>query len=305
MTSTHQLKASARSRWGAALHHPSQSHGWARRFNLMLSVLILANVVAVVIDTMPSLSVDATAALDWFEKFSFSLFAIEYLVRVWTCVELARFSPPVRGRLRYMVGILPLIDLAVLLSFFAPFDLRFLRLVRIVRLLRVLHLQQYEEPLQAIGAAIAARRQLLVIAVVAMMMLMFFAAAGMYFIEHDVQPTVFSSIPAAMWWAVMTLTTVGYGDVLPVTPLGKFFAAVIATGGIAVFAMPMAIVTAAILEVDVRAREETENRQNELLTDTRATHGKPVDTRATRKAGASNPRVATVETGHRATKRCR
>ena len=161
---------------------------------------------------------------------------------------------------------LALVDLAVLLSYFAPFDLRFLwlmRIVRLLRLLRVLHLQEYEKPVKAIGAAIAVRKQLLVIAVVAMLMLMFFAAAGMYYIERGVQPKAFSSIPAAMWWAVMTLTTVGYGDVISATPLGKFFAALIATGGIAVFAMPMAIITAAILEVDARERREAKQDSNQ------------------------------------------
>lgn len=264
MSSLQTARLRLRHRCGVALHTPSQSHGWGRRFNLLLSLLIFANVVAVVVDTLPTLSAETRSWLDAFEKFSFSLFALEYVMRVWTSVEVARYAKPMFGKFRYVVSVLALVDLAVLLSYFAPFDLRFLRLLRIVRLLRVLHLQEYEKPVKAIGAAIVARKQLLVIAVVAMLMLMFFAAAGMYYIEHDAQPKVFSSIPAAMWWAVMTLTTVGYGDVIPATPLGKFFAAVIATCGIAVFAMPMAIVTAAILDVDARARRDWKRESSEL-----------------------------------------
>ncbi|TAG49979.1 MAG: two pore domain potassium channel family protein [Betaproteobacteria bacterium] len=110
---------------------------------------------------------------------------------------------------------------------------------------------EYDKPLRAIGRSIRARRKLLVIAFVAMLMMIFFAASGMYFIEREAQPKAFASIPDAMWWAVMTLTTVGYGDVYPITALGKFFAAIIATCGIAVFALPMAILTAAILDVKV------------------------------------------------------
>lgn len=234
---------------GSTLHNPSHTRGGARLFNQLLGALILANVVAVVIDTLPQLPLGLRTFLEAFEAISFAIFAIEYGARLWSCVEVVRFSDPVKGRLRYAVRLLPLVDLAVLLSYFAPFDLRFLRLIRIVRLLRVLHLQHYEQPLKAIGGALSARKPMLVVALVAMFMLMFFSAAGMYYIEHDTQPAVFSSIPAAMWWAVMTLTTVGYGDVIPLTPLGKVFAAIIATCGIAVFAMPMAIVTAAILDV--------------------------------------------------------
>lgn len=140
-----------RHRWSVALHTPSQSHGWGRRFNVLLSLLILANVAAVVIDTQPTLSGEMRSWLDIFEKVSFSLFAIEYLARVWACVEVARYAKPIAGRVRYAMSVLPLVDLAVLLSFFAPFDLRFLRLMRIVRLLRVLHLQEYEKPVKAIG----------------------------------------------------------------------------------------------------------------------------------------------------------
>jgi voltage-gated potassium channel len=235
--------------WGHALHEPATARGWAKHFNRLLTFFIVATVAAMVVNTMPDIDPKLHAALDVLENVSFVVFAIEYVARLWTAVEMPRFAAPVVGRFHYAMRFLPLVDLAVLLSYFAPFDLRFLRLLRIVRLLRVLRLADYEAPLRAIGRGIAARRHLLVIAIVAMMTVMFFAAAGMYYIEHDAQPKHFSSIPATMWWAIMTLTTIGYGDVYPITPLGKFFAAVIATCGISVFAMPMAIVTAAILEV--------------------------------------------------------
>lgn len=204
-----------------------------------------------VVDTVPELPPIWHAALGVFETASFAIFSLEYLARVWSIVEVPKFANPVTGRSRFALRFLPLIDLVALLSYFAPFDLRFLRLLRVVRLLRVLHLSEYDKPMRAIGRSIRARRKLLVIALVAMLIMIFFAASGMYFIEREAQPKAFASIPAAMWWAVMTLTTVGYGDVYPITPLGKFFAAIIATGGIAVFALPMAIITAAILDVKV------------------------------------------------------
>ena len=254
MNSSAKVPNAFRHRWAQALHHPSGPRSGGRLFNLTLSILIFANVLAVVIETLPDLPAEWMRGFDTVEKVSLVLFALEYVARVWTSVEEPKFSAPIGGRLRYITQLLPLIDLLVLLSFFAPFDLRFLRLVRIVKMLRVLHLDEFVQPLHEVWQAIKVRRHLLVIAFVAMMMLMFFAAAGMYYIEHEAQPKVFSSIPAAMWWAVMTLTTVGYGDAIPHTPLGKFFAAVIATCGIGVFALPMAILTAAILDVDVHRR---------------------------------------------------
>jgi voltage-gated potassium channel len=213
--------------------------------------LIFLNVVAMVVDTVPSLPQAWHDALALFETVSFAVFAMEYVARVWSAVDLEKFRAPTMGRLRFALRVLPLVDLLALLSYFAPFDLRFLRLLRVVRLLRVLHLTEYDKPMRAIGRSIRARKKLLVISFVSMMIMIFFAASAMYFIERHAQPKAFASIPDAMWWAVMTLTTVGYGDVYPVTPLGKFFAAIIATCGIAVFALPMAIITAAILEVNV------------------------------------------------------
>jgi voltage-gated potassium channel len=245
-----------RREWGLALHEPATARGWARAFNQLLTFFIVATVVAMVVNTIPDLDPQINAALDTLENTSFAVFAVEYVLRVWTAVEKPRFAAPFAGRFRYCMRFLPLVDLMVLLSYFAPFDLRFLRLLRIVRLLRVVHLTAYDAPMRAVGRGIVARRHLLVIAIVAMLTTMFFAAAGMYYIEHDVQPKQFSSIPATMWWAIMTLTTIGYGDVYPITPLGKFFAAVIATCGISVFAMPMAIITAAILDVKIDARDD-------------------------------------------------
>jgi voltage-gated potassium channel len=239
-----------RHRTANILHRPESPSALGRRVNLVLGLLIFLNVVAMVVDTVPTLPQAWHDALAVFETVSFVVFAIEYVSRVWSVVEIERFRKPAVGRLKYAARLLPLVDLAALLSYFAPFDLRFLRLLRVVRLLRVLHLSQYDAPMRAIGRSIRARQKLLVIAVVAMLIMIFFAASGMYFIEREAQPKAFASIPDAMWWAVMTLTTVGYGDVYPVTPFGKIFAAIIATCGIAVFALPMAIITAAILELE-------------------------------------------------------
>jgi voltage-gated potassium channel len=241
-----------RHRTARVLHYPDSRSKAGRWINLSLAVFILLSVLALVIDTVPDLPPGWHEGLRILEKVFFAVFLVEYLARLWSIVEVPRFDSPVGGRLRFSMRLLPLIDLAVLLSYFAPFDLRFLRMLRVVRLLGVLHLKRYEKPLRAIGASIRSRKRLLVISVAAMLLMIFFAASGMYFIERDAQPKAFSSIPASLWWAVMTLTTVGYGDIYPVTVLGKIFAGVIATCGIAVFALPMAIVTAAILDVDVK-----------------------------------------------------
>ena len=129
-----------------------------------------------------------------------------------------------------------------------PFDLRFLRIARMVRLLKVMRLEHLDESMQRISGALRRRRALLIIALTVMVACIYAAASLLYQIEHNAQPRVFTSIPATFWWAMETLTTIGYGDMIPMTPLGKICAGLISVFGIGIFALPTAIVTAAIVE---------------------------------------------------------
>jgi voltage-gated potassium channel len=145
-----------------------------------------------------------------------------------------------------------LIDLMAILPFYLPFllpaDLIFLRSARLMRLMRVLKLGRYSDAIQVFFRVVRLKKEQLVVAGFGVGILLIFASSLMYYFEHEAQPSVFGSIPHAMWWAIITLTTVGYGDVYPVTDMGRFLAAVIALLGIGMFALPAGILSAGFVE---------------------------------------------------------
>jgi voltage-gated potassium channel len=237
-----------RSRLFHILHKPSPGNPIARRVNYGLAALIVLNATAVALESIPELGAAHRPTFFAFEVFSTSIFVVEYLARLWVCVEQAHLAHPVLGRLRYALQPLPLLDLVVIATAPLPVDLRFLRVGRMVRLLRVLRLDEFEQALSRIGASLRRRRELLIVAVTLMVLCVYVSAALLYQIEHAAQPAVFRSIPDTFWWAIVTLATIGYGDMVPLTPLGKLCAGLISLFGVGVFALPSAIVTAAIIE---------------------------------------------------------
>jgi voltage-gated potassium channel len=137
-------------------------------------------------------------------------------------------------------------------------DLRFLRILRMMRILRIAKLGRYSQSLQILQRVMAAKKEQLLCTVFVLVLLVIVAASLLYYAENHVQPEAFSSIPAAMWWAVSTLTTVGYGDIYPMTGLGKFMASIIAVLGIGVFALPAGIFGAGFVEEIGRREKPTQ-----------------------------------------------
>jgi voltage-gated potassium channel len=244
MSSSHVWRA----RLFHVLHKPSPENPAARRVNYLLAFLIVANAIAVALESVKPLGLDYRQFFLTFEAVSTAIFAIEYVTRLWVCVEQGHLSQPIRGRVRYALQPLLILDLVVIATFFAPIDLRFLRVARMVRLLKVLRLDEFDEAFGRIAESIRRRRGLLVVAVTLMAVCIYVSASILYQVEHRAQPEIFTSIPATFWWAVETLTTIGYGDMTPITTLGKICAGLISIFGIGVFALPTAIVTAAIIE---------------------------------------------------------
>jgi voltage-gated potassium channel len=159
---------------------------------------------------------------------------------------------------RYALSPFALIDLVAILPFYLPFmgvDLRFARAFRLLRLFRMAKVARYVRAMGIFGQVARAKREELVIAASVMAILLICASSVMYYAEHAAQPKVFSSIPATMWWSVATLTTVGYGDVFPVTPAGRLVAGVVAVLGIGFFALPTAILGAGFVEVVSRRKD--------------------------------------------------
>ena len=223
----------------------------SRAFDRFLLALILLNAAAVVAASVQSLGIQYALLFRGFEIFSVAVFSVEYVLRVWCCVEDSRYSQPFKGRLRYILTPLAIIDLLAILPFYLSFitaDLRILRVLRIFRLLRMAKIARYSKTLQIFGRVLMATRTQLLLTLLLMAVLLLLSSSLMYAVEQQAQPEVFSSIPAAMWWAIATLTTVGYGDIYPVTAWGKFFGSLISIFGIGMFALPTGVLGAAFLE---------------------------------------------------------
>ena len=217
----------------------------ARIIDIFLLVLILLNVIMVVLESVSSLDDRFGSFFVEFEVFSVMVFTIEYLLRLWVCTIRDEFNGVVKGRLRYVVTPMALVDLIAIAPFYLPllfsFDLRMLRLLRLFRLMRLLKVLRYSESLRVFSDVYKLKKSELGMCFMAILFLLVMASAIIYHVEHEDQPEAFSSIPASMWWGVATLTTVGYGDIYPITPMGKFFGAIIALLGIGLFALPAGI----------------------------------------------------------------
>ncbi len=222
-----------------------------RRLDVFLLALIALNIVAVILGSVGWIETNWAPALQAFEVFSVGVFTIEYLARVYSCGVDPRFSHPITGRLRYMTRPLALIDLAAIAPFYLPYvgvDLRFVRIFRLFRIFRVAKLGRYSTAWKLVGGVLRKQRAELAVCSMIIVLLIVLSASFMYFIENEAQPDKFSDIPSSMWWAVSTLTTVGYGDIYPITPWGKVFGSLIQISGIAFFALPTAILGAGLIE---------------------------------------------------------
>ena len=233
----------------------------SRIFDISILGLIALNVLALILETVAPIYNTAPQFFKWFEIVSVVIFSLEYILRIWSCVGGAQYRSPITGRLRYAATPMLLIDLIAVLPFYLPWvgvDLRFVRSIRMFRLFRVAKVARYSNAIKTIGRVIRAKRAELMITLFVLILVLILASSMMYFAEHEAQPETFSSIPAAMWWAVATLTTVGYGDVYPVTVMGKIVACVIAITGIGMFALPTGILGAAFVEEVQKKKDKTE-----------------------------------------------
>jgi len=238
---------------------PGRDNSVNRAYNIGMLTLIVLNVIAVILETEPGLFQRYKIQFEVFDTFSVFVFALEYVIRLWVCTEEPKYRSPVRGRIRYALEPLTIIDLFSFLPFFLPFvsvDLRFIRSVRLIRLFRVFKMGRYSESLNTLVRVIKSKKEELLVTMYAGFILLVIASSFMYLVEHEAQPEVFSSIPDAMWWGAVTLTTVGYGDVYPKTLLGKMLGACIAMLGIGLFALPAGIIASGFAaELQNKARK--------------------------------------------------
>ncbi|RPI39186.1 MAG: ion transporter [Methanoregulaceae archaeon] len=224
------------------LESPAGTNRVRKAVIFFIASLILLNVVVVILETVNSVYLEYTTFFHVFDLVTVIVFSIEYILRIWCCVRNPLYSDPVQGRIRYALSPYALTDAIALTPFYLPLiipiEFRLLRLLRLLRIFRVLRLGKYSNAFEMFVSVLRSKREEIVITVIMAIMVLILASSTLYVVERDVQPEAFGSIPHAMWWAVSALSTVGYGDVVPITPPGKFFAAIVAISAIGLFALP-------------------------------------------------------------------
>ena len=213
----------------------------SKYFDYFISILIGLNVVAIILETEKSFYEEYTAYFLYFEVFSIAIFTAEYLLRFWSCVSTEAYRKPILGRIKYLLTPMAVIDLIAIAPFYLTFivaDTRILRILRFLRLFRTAKHFRHSKTFHIIVNTIDRKKSELLSSLVLMLSLLLICSTGVYFVENEAQPEKFSSILASMWWAVATLTTVGYGDIYPITSLGKILGAISAIFGIGRFALP-------------------------------------------------------------------
>lgn len=233
-------------------------------FDGCIMLLIAVSIVSIVVESFENVAVQYHAALVAVEAFCVIIFTVEYLLRIWTADEL--YPDSRHPRLKYFFSFMAIVDLAAILPFYLPFvtaDLRFLRMMRLfrmMRLLRVFKLGRYVEALNTVSKVIKSTMSQLIISLIICFFLMLFSSIIMYTVENPVQPEQFPNIIAALWWAICTLTTVGYGDVYPITTAGRFFAGIISVVGIGIIAIPTGIIAAGFTSA-INRQDQTEDQK--------------------------------------------
>ena len=234
----------------------------SQTLNLLLILLITMNVVAIFLETVDPIHEQYQQAFWYFEVFSVVIFTIEYLARVWSSIDLVEThdASPVLGRIRYMLTPIALIDLIAILPFYLSLYLTIdLRFLRVLRLLRLFKLTRYSPALGALLDVVQKESEALLAAFVVLLTMLVISSGGIYLLENELQPETFGSMPHSMWWAIVTLTTVGYGDVVPLTTMGKMFAGFIGLIGIGMIALPAAIMASGFAE-NIHRRKQKYNQ---------------------------------------------
>lgn len=246
----------------------SDSGSLARLVSLLLMLLIMSNVVAVILASDGVIYSELQLFFDRFEMFSIVVFSMEYLFRVWVCVEDPRYQSSVAGRLKYMVSPMAIVDLIAVMPFylgmFFTIDTRFLRVLRLFRLFK---LSRHFSAMAVLLTVIKNEMATLLSAIFILLVLIVLASACMFLVEHDVQPEAFGTIPRAMWWASITLTTVGYGDVVPVTVAGRILGAFITILGVGMAALPAGIIASGFTRELNKRRDTYRTMVRDALSD--------------------------------------
>ncbi|MCK5057035.1 MAG: ion transporter [Candidatus Aminicenantes bacterium] len=231
-------------------------------FPYFIYILIILNITAVMVESVESIRQNHKTFFKLFEIFSVIIFTIEYTIRIWVADHEFKNCSILKAKTRFIFSFFGIVDLFAILPFYLPmfimFDLRFLRLLRLTRLFRLFKIARYSKALRVVGTVLKRKKEPLILTLFVSLILLLVASSLMYYIEHDSQPESFPNIFASFWWAVATLTTIGYGDIYPITGWGKFLSGIIALLGIGLIALPTGILGSGFMEVI----EKKENKKH-------------------------------------------
>ncbi|MBU1221670.1 ion transporter [Myxococcota bacterium] len=220
-------------------------------FAFSIQILIIISLVSFSLETLPDLSSRSRFILDVIETVTVIIFTIEYLLRLWVA----------ENKLKFIFSFYGIIDLLAILPFYIAkgIDLRSIRIVRLFRLFRMFKVLRYSRAIHRISRAFKSIKEELILFIVSTGFLLYLSSVGIYYFESGVQPKQFKSIFHCLWWSVVTLTTVGYGDAFPITTGGKIFTSIIAMIGIGVVAVPTGLIASALTKVvqdEVKEKEQ-------------------------------------------------
>lgn len=237
-------------------------------FDVIIMTLITLNVASVFIESF-NLPEGFSKLLKYFEFFSIIVFTLEYVLRLWTAPCLYPKIPSFKARIKYIFSFMALIDLLAILPFYVPFiitiDLRVLRALRIFRLFRLLKFNRYTKAMSNVFKVLKLKSVELVSSVFIVIVLMLISSALMYSIEGSAQPEAFENAFSGLWWAIATFTTVGYGDIYPITVAGKILGGVVSLLGIGLVAVPTGIISSGFMELNVRDVKKIDSKDTNLV----------------------------------------
>lgn len=225
-----------------------ETTGPGRVFDLFFQVLIVASLITFLPDGNPDLSPWLQDAIETFSLFTVGAFTVEYVLRIWAAPR----------PLRFIFSFWGLIDLLAILPFYlgTSLDLRSLRVFRLLRLLRTLKLLRYGQTLVKLRRAFFLIRAEMMLFLVTSSMLLYLVSVGIYYCEREAQPELFGHMGGCLWWAIVTLTTVGYGDAYPITAGGRLFTSAVLLMGLGIIAVPSGMVASALSQASRELAEE-------------------------------------------------
>lgn len=255
---------------------PADNHDKVSKvFDNSILIIIVISIISIIIESFDNIAENYTSYLYFIEVISIVIFSIEYLLRIFTSDILYNEKNKLKAVFNYITSPMAIVDLFAIIPFYLPMfisiDLRVLRILRLTRIFRIFKINRYTKSLKLISKVLKNKKEELVITLFVTLLMLILSSSIMYVLESDDQPENFPNIIASFWWAVATLTTVGYGDVYPVTFLGKLISGIIALLGIGLVALPTGIISSGFIEELEKKKENinTKKRSKKIQKGTR------------------------------------